>query len=106
VKASDACGRLDGGTLQCNPSPGLFPVGTTEVVCSVADTFGHVGRCAFNVTVLPPGTDLIIEPNRTYMVLRWSDAKAVLQCAPRVTGPWSSMTGASSPYTVSPLEGE
>jgi len=100
IGAADSCGRIDGSTFQCSPPPGLFPVGTTEVACSVADTFGNIGRCAFNVTVLPQGADLVINANRTYAVLRWSGTGALLQCAPKVTGPWATMSKATSPYIV------
>jgi hypothetical protein len=38
------------------------------------------------------------------LILSWSDARAVLQSAPAVTGPYTDVPGASSPYTV-PLTG-
>lgn len=106
ISASDPCGRIDGGTFQCNPPPGLFPIGTTEVACRVADTFGNVGRCTFNVTVLPPGKDLTISPNVWYSVLWWADATAALQYAPSATGPWETRPEATSPYTVTHSEME
>jgi hypothetical protein len=102
IGASDSCGVLDGRTFQANPPPGVFPIGTTEVTASVADTSGNVGKHTFYVTVLPLGADLGISPNSDYVVIRWADANAVLQCAPKVTGPWDDMPG-TSPYTF-PLD--
>lgn len=102
IGASDSCGVLDGSTFQANPPPGVFPIGTTEVTASVADTHGNVGKYRFYVTVLPQGADLGISANRDYMMLRWADSNAVLQCAPQVTGPWNDMPG-TSPYTF-PLD--
>jgi hypothetical protein len=41
-------------TIVCNPPSGsLFPVGTTTVVCTATDDAGNIGRCTFQVTVLP-----------------------------------------------------
>lgn len=36
---------------RCSPPPGsTFPLGTTEVVCSIADAGGNSSRCSFRVT--------------------------------------------------------
>jgi hypothetical protein len=37
-------------------------------------------------------------------VLTWRESTAVLQSAPTVTGPWTDLPGASSPYTIVPAE--
>jgi hypothetical protein len=36
------------------------------------------------------------------IVLTWLESTAVLQSAPAVNGPWTDLTGASSPYTIVP----
>ena len=99
IGASDSCGVLDGSTFQATPPSGsLFPIGTTEVTASVADTHGNVGMHRFYVTVLPLGADLGISANRDYVVIRWADTNALLQCTPAVTGLWANMPDAKSPY--------
>ncbi len=35
-------------------------------------------------------------------VLKWAEGSAVLQSAPTLTGPWTDVTGAASPYTIVP----
>ncbi|HEV7925649.1 MAG TPA: LamG-like jellyroll fold domain-containing protein [Verrucomicrobiae bacterium] len=37
------------------------------------------------------------------VVLSWLETTAVLQTAPSVDGPWTDVTGASSPYTIVPV---
>ena len=42
--------------LQCDPPPGsVFPLGVTTVVCTLTPATGAATRCAFTVTVAPPG---------------------------------------------------
>ncbi|MCX7867002.1 MAG: LamG domain-containing protein [Limisphaera sp.] len=57
-------------------------------------------------TVSPLAAPLVITAARQgdNLVLTWTDAQAVLQSAPGVTGPYTDVSGASSPYTV-PLTG-
>jgi hypothetical protein len=37
------------------------------------------------------------------IVLSWQDSSVVLQSAPAITGPWTPVTGVSSPYTIVPV---
>jgi hypothetical protein len=53
-------------------------------------------------------TDLQVQFNFTAapgegIVLSWLESSAVLQSAPTVIGPWTPITGASSPYTIVPV---
>jgi len=55
LTAWDDSGRV--ASLSCNiPSGSMFPVGTTQIVCTSADYCGNTGSQSFNVTVndLPP----------------------------------------------------
>lgn len=56
--------------------------------------------------VAPLAAPLVLTATRqgNQLILSWSDARAVLQSAPAVTGPYTDVPGASSPYTV-PLTG-
>lgn len=47
---------------------------------------------------------LRIERMQGHLMLYWSSPAAVLQQAPRLTGPWTSLPNANSPYTVFPTE--
>jgi 6-phosphogluconolactonase (cycloisomerase 2 family) len=47
---SDNC--PDVGAPSCNPPSGMFfPIGTTDVLCSVSDASGNGSQCTFKVTV-------------------------------------------------------
>jgi hypothetical protein len=60
-----------------------------------------------NSGALADPTDLQMQFNFTSapgsaLVLTWGDSSAILQSAPTVTGPWTDLTGTTSPYTVVP----
>ncbi|MEM7261701.1 MAG: HYR domain-containing protein [Planctomycetota bacterium] len=49
VTASDECGEV---TVTCDPPSGsLFPLGTTDVICTAVDEDGNDSECSFTVTV-------------------------------------------------------
>jgi hypothetical protein len=51
VRAEVGCGEV---AVNCNPPSGsLFPVGTTEVICTAVDASGTTAECRFQVTVKP-----------------------------------------------------
>ncbi len=56
---------------------------------------------AFGVVLPAPNIQLIQGPggNATNVVLSWSDAALSLQSATNVAGPYTTLTGATSPYT-------
>ena len=39
----------------------------------------------------------------TGIMLQWNETSAVLQSAPSLDGPWTDLTGVTSPYTVAPV---
>ena len=93
----------------CVPSSGnVFPVGVTTVTCTASDLCRNTNSCSFTVTVLQPATDCLLNIELTTLApptitLTW-DCAATLQCAPSITGPWTSLPGATSPYPT-PADG-
>jgi hypothetical protein len=60
-----------------------------------------------NAGALADPADLLFQFNFTDapgqgVILTWGDPSAVLQSAPTVTGPWTDVTGATSPQTIVP----
>jgi hypothetical protein len=82
-------------TVVCTPTSGsLFPAGTNTVNCTAADAAGNSSACSFKVIILPS----LVTIERA-IILRWNCGE-MLQCADVVTGPWSDIPGAVSPYCV------
>lgn len=93
VNASDNCGGPV--TVVCTPPSGsLFPLGTNAVLCTATDASGNVSHCTFNVVVAPA----MIGIERAVLIT-WS-CPGVLQAADKLTGPWTDIPGATSPYAV------
>ncbi|MEW6161281.1 MAG: HYR domain-containing protein, partial [Verrucomicrobiota bacterium] len=90
--------------IECVPPPGsLFPEGTTIVSCTATDAFGNRQTCTFPVTVrCPIITATLTSPNQA--TLSWSQGR--LESAPSVTGPWSVVPNAVSPYTAELTSGQ
>ena len=76
------------------PSGSSFPIGTNVVTCTATDACGNLSQCSFNVIV--GGSLLTIEPA---IIIRWN-CGGTLQSADDVTGPWTDIPGATSPYAV------
>ena len=96
------------GPICVPPSGSVFPVGMTTVTCTASDLCRNTNTCSFTVTVLPPATDCLLNIELTTLApptitLTW-DCAATLQCAPSITGPWTSLPGATSPYPT-PADG-
>ncbi len=96
------------GPICVPPSGSVFPVGSTTVICTASDLCHNTNTCSFTVTVTPPVTDCVLHIALTQLspptiTLTW-DCAATLQCAPSVTGPWTSLPGATSPYPT-PADG-
>ena len=65
----------------------------------------------FNSDALADTADLQFQYNFTTapqngIVLTWGESTAVLQSAPSLSGPWADVTGATSPYTIVPANGQ
>jgi hypothetical protein len=95
VTATDNCSGPV--TIVCTPPSGsVFPVGITTVTCVASDACGNSSQCTFTVTVTVGGSLLAIEPA---VIIRWT-CGGTLQSADDVTGPWTDVPGATSPYAV------
>ena len=86
------------------PSGSLFAVGTTTVTCTASDLCRNTNTCTFTVIVQPPNTNCelhiaLTQLSPPFITLTW-ECTATLQCAPSVTGPWTSLVGTNSPYTA------
>jgi hypothetical protein len=93
VSASDNCsGPVT--VVASPPSGSVFPVGTNVVTCIATDACGNSSRCTFKVIV--GGTLLTIE---RAIIIRWN-CGGTLQAADDLTGPWTDIPGATSPYAV------
>jgi len=97
--------------LVCTPPSGsTFPLGTNLVSCTARDLCYNTNTCAFSVIVLPPPAPdcplriALTQVSPPQVTLSW-DCVGVLQSATDVTGPWSDVTGATSPHTIG-SEGE
>jgi hypothetical protein len=75
----------------------VFPLGTHTVQVTVSDGQSSA-VCTTTVTVLPAPIMKIVLDGKD-VVLTWT-SEGVLQCATEVTGPWSDVPGATSPYRV------
>jgi hypothetical protein len=95
VTATDTCAGPV--TIVCTPPSGsVFPVGITTVTCVASDACGNSSQCSFTVTVTAGGSLLAIEPA---VIIRWT-CGGTLQSADDITGPWTDILGATSPYAV------
>jgi hypothetical protein len=94
VSARTTC--ISNLAVTCTPPSGsLFPLGTTWVNC-VAQNNGQIAQCSFPVNVC---TVNVSRPSPNVAVFSWASG-GVLQKASDVTGPWSNVANASSPYQV------
>ena len=92
VTASSNCGLP--ATITCIPPSGsFFPAGTNTVTCSAMDGCGNQSTCSFHVIVL---SQLVSIQNA--VIISWGCG--ILQNASNANGPWTDVTGATSPYCV------
>jgi uncharacterized repeat protein (TIGR03803 family) len=74
---------------------------STLVICTATDEFGSTAQCQFAITVNMASPTVVVVG--TNIVVTWpGPGCGVLQQAPAVTGPWTDVPGAMSPY-VTPL---
>jgi hypothetical protein len=93
VSATDNCsGPVT--IVSTPPSGTVFPLGSTLVHCTASDACGNTSDCSFKVTV--GGSLLTIE---RAIIINWN-CGGVLQGADDLTGPWTDIPGATSPYAV------
>src|SRR5262249_46533713 len=88
--------------VQCSPPSGsFFPIGTTTVSCA-ASNYNQFANCSFPVNVCTLSAS---QPGPGVVAFTWASG-GTLQHAPAVTGPWTSLSNATSPYqiTIDPLQ--
>ncbi len=80
------------------PSGSLFPPGTNFVTCTAVNGLGATATCSFPVVVNLLQT-ITLQAGQT--VITWTGPGA-LETAFDVTGPWLTLTNATSPFHLSP----
>jgi PKD repeat protein len=98
-----------GDGITTNTSPGNLPhtyasVGTNNVRLTVTGPVGTntLARAGYIIVTNPAPVTITIQRAGNQVQLTWTDG--VLQSATVVTGPYTNITGAVSPYTVPSLE--
>ena len=93
---SAATDNNDGGIpVTCTPPSGsAFPPSTNTVNCTAMDAAGNTSSCSFKVIILPS----LVSIERA-IILRWNCGET-LQSADVVTGPWTDIPGATSPFAI------
>ena len=86
------------------PSGSFFPTGVTKVLSTVTNAAGAVETCTFTVTVEcdsnpPTPVKMNISKASSNLSIDWT-GPGVLQQATKVSGPWVSVTDATSPFRV------
>lgn len=95
-------GRISGATsntLVINPGTAV-DTGHYDVVLS--NLCGVLVSKPIQLFVTSTADTVSIGVSGGSLVIVWGDASAMLQSAPGLSGPWSTIIGATSPYTVSP----
>ncbi|MCS7090885.1 MAG: GEVED domain-containing protein [Limisphaera sp.] len=82
------------------PSGSVFPPGTTTVTNVATSLAGNTAMCTFKVTVVCE-RKLHVQRGPEGLTLSWAPG-GVLEQASSLAGPWQTVAGASSPYTVRP----
>jgi uncharacterized repeat protein (TIGR01451 family) len=100
VLATDSCSD---GTVTCVPTSGsTFEYGTTPVTCTARDAAGNTATCRFTVTVARPQLGRVrLSGGRVR--LEWQAGS--LQDASAITGGFTDVPGATSPYEFVPQPG-
>lgn len=107
VIAQGRCGPMEGVEVVSTPASGsIFPPGETTVVSTATDAQGKSYTCTFKVTVTcgtgnVPNLTVSNAPEGNAVVLTWP-GNALLERAPTVLGPWTSLSNANSGVVVQP----
>jgi hypothetical protein len=75
-----------------------------EINSAQANTVGYFDDVSFAVASAAAPSSLSVALARKMVVISWQGS-STLQSAPRLTGPWSTVTGATSPYSWDPASG-
>jgi len=102
VKVFDNCVLPRLVIISQDPAPGTFvSLGKHDIVLSARDARGNLGSCTVVFEVInssPIQTVQIQLTSNTQLQVSWSQGQ-VLESAPAVTGPWTSVPNAVSPFT-------
>lgn len=106
VIAQGRCGPVDLDVVTTPEAGSIFPPGETIVVATATDAQGKSYTCTFKVIVTcntgpVPNLTVADAPDGNSIVLTWPGA-AVLERAPTVVGPWTSLSTAASGFLVQP----
>jgi hypothetical protein len=98
-----------GDGITTNTSPGNLPhtyasVGTNNVRLTVTGPVGSntLTRAGYVIVTNPAPVTITLQRAGNQVQLTWTDG--ILQSATVVTGPYTNLTGAASPYTLAPSE--
>ena len=75
--------------VSCDPSSGLFPLGTTLVSCTATDASSNIGNGSFNVTVVDTGAPTItptVEPPPNAAGWNNTDVTVTFECTDAESG--------------------
>jgi hypothetical protein len=84
------------------PSGSFFPEGETVVNCKATDTDGTEVTCSFKITVKCGSTGpsiTITHADTTHVSIAWTTGQ-ILETATSVTGPWTAVSNAQSPFNA------
>lgn len=78
-----ATDNAPGVIVSCNrPSPSLFPIGTTIVICTARDTSGNTATASFNVTVQDIEAPLLDVPGMVFATAPRGARSAIVNYTP------------------------
>jgi hypothetical protein len=91
VAATNHCAEHEVGVICEPPSGSLFPIGATTVNCWAIGS-GQTNQCSFTVDVEP------MLRVRNTITVEWDSG--VLQASDHVAGPYTDVSGATSPFAT------
>ena len=95
---SIGCGELP---MECNPPPGLFPVGKTQVTCVYKGSSTPL-TCSFTVTV--NCAKIVVNHSGNTLTISWSSSEK-LQVSDSLLGPWTDVPAGAQTLNVNPGDG-
>jgi uncharacterized repeat protein (TIGR03803 family) len=96
----------DGSTGANTNADGAYPYGSlvpwsTNILFGTAGGGGSDGQGTVFAFVYGPGPiPLNFQFNGQFLTITWDDSALLLESAPTVNGPWTTIPGATSPYVV------
>jgi hypothetical protein len=101
LTATDLCSSVTVTSLP--PSGSFFNRDTTNTIMVIAtDACGNSNSCAFLVIVHRPALSLTISGSPPVITITWPDGGILQETTNLISGPWTDLPLATSPYTVTP----